>query len=296
MLICPICSAALLPHDGCYVCANRHSFDRAREGYVNLLRSKRTGDSKEMLLARRAFLDRGHYAPLAGLLATHVATYLHEASAHRDTPREPAARAARAILDVGCGEGYYLDQIGRSLAGVVPLVDEVAMPGQDRYTLVGIDSSREAIRLACRRVHPASFAVADVLDGIPLATGAAWVLLNIFAPRNIPEFARVLAPGGLLLIVIPAPDHLAELRAALDLLGIEEQKEERLLQGLAGLFGAVETRTLGYTLDLQPDDLLHLIEMTPNGRHQDRGWRERLMRLAGVPVRAAFTVLACRRV
>lgn len=267
----------LVAQDGRYVCANSHSFDCARAGYVNLLRSKRTGDSKEMLLARRAFLDHGHYAPLADLLATHVANHL---AAVRSDERPPHSQAP-AILDIGCGEGYYLDRIRRSLSG--------------DYTPVGIDSSREAIRLACQRVRPGLFAVADVLDDIPLATGTAQVLLNVFAPRNIPTFARVLAPGGLLLIAIPAPDHLAELRTALDLLSIEEQKEDRLLRSLEGLFGEVERQALGYTLDLQPDDLMHLIEMTPNKRHEERGWRERLPGRAATRVRASFIVLACRR-
>ncbi|HWE64876.1 MAG TPA: 23S rRNA (guanine(745)-N(1))-methyltransferase, partial [Chloroflexota bacterium] len=133
LLLCPICRQRLAVADGSFVCEQRHSFDRAREGYVNLLRTRRTGDSKEMLLARRAFLDRGHYAPLARQLCRLAQRALDA----REQSESPAV-----ILDAGCGEGYYLAQLMHSLGST---------PGMGACVYLGLDSAKEAARLASKR-------------------------------------------------------------------------------------------------------------------------------------------------
>jgi SAM-dependent methyltransferase len=173
-------------------CSNSHTFDIAREGYVNLLRKKLPGDTKEMLVARRDFLERNHYQPLSDMLNQLVHAYLATSSSPIN------------ILDAGCGEGYYLGRLQQYLT-------------DQHYQIqcIGLDISKEAIRMAARHYKQSCFVVANLKERVVLADDALHIILNIFAPRNPAEFTRVLVPGGLLLVAIPAPDHLLQLRSAL---------------------------------------------------------------------------------
>jgi 23S rRNA (guanine745-N1)-methyltransferase len=253
MLICPICATPLTWGDHtmhAMRCASGHSFDRAREGYVNLLSDRvagQTGDTKAMLHARRRFLDHGYYAPLAA--AVNRMTRAHLAGqAEWDAP---------ALLDAGCGEGYYIAALQRELAAT----------GTPHHCY-GADVAKDGVRLAAKRYPDISFIVADIWKGLPFASGSLHALLNIFAPRNAAEFGRILVPGGLLLIVIPGPRHLEELRSALDLLGIEPQKEQHIVEQLAGSFVLRQRESLDYQLTLDPQAIADLITMTPNYRHR----------------------------
>src|SRR5450755_1297199 len=159
LLTCPICTTQLVQSNNTLVCANAHTFDIAREGYVNLLRKQLPGDTKEMLAARRSFLERGSYQPLSNMLNQISVTYL------------AASTSPVTILDAGCGEGYYLGRLQQSLA--------------DRpLQCVGLDISKEAIRLAARRYKQACFVVANLKERLVLADGVLHMILNIFAPRN----------------------------------------------------------------------------------------------------------------
>jgi 23S rRNA (guanine745-N1)-methyltransferase len=167
------------------------------------------------------------------------------------------------------------------------------VPTSPRY--LGLDSAKDAVRLASKRCKEAFFVVADIQERLPLAGGSLHVLLNLFAPRQIAEFARVLAPDGLLLCAIPSPEHLIEPRARLGLLAIEEQKLERLTASLQPDFTDVIARQIIYRMQLPAEDVIHLVEMTPNQRHQERWSRAEAERMADTPITAAFTVLTCRR-
>ncbi|MDB5074166.1 MAG: methyltransferase protein [Chloroflexi bacterium] len=282
MLICPHCSAMLARDGATYRCENGHAFDVAREGYVNLLRTRSTGDSAEMLRARRAFLERSHYAPLAEAVCEVVDTHL------REMPTAGTMGNARtSILDSGCGEGYYLGRLHDYLA---------AQQGAERYRLWGLDSSKDAIRMAAKRYREMDFVVADCKDMIPFANGSIAALMDIFAPRNPAEFARVLAPGGLLLIVVPSPNHLGELREALDLLGMEENKLRNVQDSLRGIFSKPEVRPLEYTMDLTAEDVALLVTMTPSHRHSPEQRLAALRPDERYRATAAFTLVACTRV
>ncbi len=257
------------------MCANGHSFDRAREGYVNLLRGKPAGDSKEMLLARRRFLEAGRYRAVSDAVNGMVAGHL----ARRE------GSAASVILDVGCGEGYYL----RQLASALQADGAVAPP------FVGMDNSRDAIRLAARSGPTMCLVVADVHELIPLASGSVEVLINIFSPRNPGEFARVIAPGGMLLIVIPQPGHLRLLRSLAPLLGIQEGKEERLLAEYGDSFEHLSTIPVEYDLALNGDQIVDLITMSPTFRHIEPESLDALREMGEAPVDVRVTVLVFRR-
>ena len=190
---CPHCREPLVDGEGGLHCAIGHRFDRAAEGYVNLLVGGRkparaAGDSAEMIRARRALFDKGHYRPIADAVADAVAT---------------AVTGPMVVLDAGCGEGMYLDHVVGRLAASGRPVDAI-----------GIDVSRPAVRLAARRHRQPRFAVASSY-AIPLADGVLDAVVTVFAPRSFAEFHRVLRPGGAVVVASPGPDHLAGLKAML---------------------------------------------------------------------------------
>ena len=171
-VICPVCGAALEPQGTAWRCVQGHCFDVARQGYVNLLtvtqkHSRHPGDTREMVAARRAFLDAGWYAPIAKTLTDLVRRFCPEAA---------------SVLDAGCGEGYYLSQLGW-----VP----------ERW---GIDISRDAVRYAAARDRGAHWLTATAAH-LPFADGGFDCVLSMFALTAGAEFFRVLRPGGIFLIV-----------------------------------------------------------------------------------------------
>lgn len=273
-LTCPVCGDSLIVFDRVYTCPQRHSFDIAREGYVNLLVPRRKppefpGDSLSMLRARRAFLERGHYLPLSDAVNDVAVGSLG------GTAARPAA-----VADIGAGEGWY---IGR-------LAEYLAARGRTSVSCYGVDIAKDATRLAAKRYRDVTFAVADVWARLPFGDGSMAVLLDIFAPRNVEEFSRVLAPGGTAVVVIPGESHLAELRAELPLIGMAPDKREQVEQRFSGVFRLRGEREIGYEMELAGDDLYHLVAMTPNARHIDP---EEMMRLQNRSMRvtAGFTIL-----
>jgi len=274
LLCCPLCRATLRREGATLRCAAGHAFDLAREGYVNLLGKGLPGDSAAMLQARRAFLARGGYAPLAAAVAALVGRHLATWTG-----------TAPAVLDAGCGEGYYLGVLQTQL----PAQGAVAVP------LAGMDIAKEAVRLAARAYPAVAWAVADSWGRLPLADGAVAALLDIFAPRHPAEFARVLAPGGLLLVVIPGPSHLAELRAALPLLGIEADKAARVQEAFAAAFDPLPAQALDYRLALDRAALTDLVAMTPSARHLTAEGASALAALNGLETAISFRILPFTR-
>ena len=174
LFVCPICSAPLTREEHSYRCPAGHSYDIAREGYVHLLpankkHSANPGDDREMVAARTRFLDGGWYAPLQDALCRLVLAH---------TGNCPA------VLDAGCGEGYYTNGIFSTLqnAGKSPHV-------------AGVDLSKLALRKAARRTPGAEFAVASVYH-LPVADRSIDLLVDCFAPLALEEYRRVLKPGG----------------------------------------------------------------------------------------------------
>lgn len=195
--VCPVCGGRLTDAGGAVRCPAGHSFDRAKEGYVNLLlvsrmHSKIPGDSKEMVAARNRFLNGGGYAPFAAELARLCA----ELARKKD--------GVLHILDAGCGEGYYD-------AAICTGLERQGLP----FELAGFDISKAAVRLAAKRKLPgAAFAVASSFAA-PVETGWADVVLNIFSPFAGEEFRRCLAPGGRLIYAVPTAEHLMGLKDVL---------------------------------------------------------------------------------
>ncbi|MCB9422660.1 MAG: methyltransferase domain-containing protein [Ardenticatenaceae bacterium] len=267
-LTCPICHQPLKKVEGSLRCNQNHVFDIAREGYVNLMtghkRPKIQGDDKVMLAARRRFLGKGYYQPLSDAINEIVLAHF------------PGQNGV--VLDIGCGEGHYLGQLRPHLpAGTCTF---------------GLDFAKDAARLAAKRYPASRFVVSDVNGRIPFADQSIHIMLNIFAPRNPAEFARVAVPGGRLLIVIPGPNHLRQLREELDLLDIEAEKQPRIVAQMAGLFTLQETQSLTFELDLPQPDLTDLVKMTPNYWHMTPTKQAQLQAMPHFQTSAHFQILA----
>lgn len=260
LLACPRCGSPLVSAtDGRAVaCPHGHSFDLARQGYLNLLGGPQPGnaDTTAMVGARDRFLSGGHYAPIADRL---------RALASRETPDV-------RLLDAGTGTGYYL----------------AAMLEQRDARGIGLDVSVAACRKAAR-AHPRLGAVvADIWQGIPVGVGLFDVVSCVFAPRNAAEFCRVLKPGGRLIVVHPEPEHLAELRGALGLLSIEDAKADRLAHTMAGRFHRESTEALAFEAGWDRQTLTDLVQMGPNAFHVVPGQVER--GLQDLPLSVMVTV------
>lgn len=246
-LLCPVCRGTLrygAGGAGNLVCGTGHSFDAAKQGYFNFLVGKGTvfeADSADMVAARFEFLSAGHYQPLADAVAGVAAPAL-------------TAAANPAVLDAGTGTGHYL----RTLLDRAPVA------------ALGLDISKFALRRAARMNPEAFNVVADVWQPLPVGDNAVDVVTVVFAPRNAPEFARVLRPGGRLVVVTPRPGHLAEIAGQAGMLGIEPAKDERLAASLQPHFTAAGARDLDVDLSLSPRDVANLALMGPAGHHLDR--------------------------
>lgn len=281
-LLCPYCQERLRRQGRRSLCPNGHAFDLAREGYLNLLPARRPGlpppgDSAAMLHARRRFLDGGYYQPLSDALNMEIS---------RAVDVDTATNAIH-LLDAGCGEGYYLGRLHASL--------RERLPKRHQIDSVGVDIAREAIRLAARRYQDIQFVVADTRSFIPCADATIDVLLNVFAPRNSPEFARIVAPAGLLVIAIPTPAHLQELRDVVPLLGIQDEKRRRIFDEFQDDFLSVDERTVEYRDDLEQAALIDLLEMMPSIRHTTAESLTHLRALNRHTVTFSFQILILRR-
>ncbi|MEU3169010.1 putative RNA methyltransferase [Streptosporangium sp. NPDC006930] len=266
-LACPVCRGSLELEERVLRCALGHGFDVARQGYVSLLTGSRvpgTADSAAMVAARDAFLGAGHYAPLTEAVAAACRT------------------GAKVVADAGAGTGHYL---ARALDG---------LPGAAG---VALDVSKHAIRRAARAHARVGAVVADVWRPLPLQDGTIDVLLNVFAPRNGAEFARVLKGDGELVVVTPTPRHLAPLVERLGLLSVDDSKERRVTESLNEHFVETDRSLLAFEMRLGHDAVEAVVGMGPSAWHTDtevmRG------RIGGLPemspVEASFRMSTFKR-
>jgi 23S rRNA (guanine745-N1)-methyltransferase len=258
LLRCPVCGSPFSPAPRALRCENGHSYDVARQGYVNLLPGVArpgTADTAEMVAARESFLAAGHFAGLRDFVAGAAQRAMTDQSARGRVgagAETGAGGAEGCLVEVGAGTGYYL-------AGVLDRFP--------RRTGLALDISKFAARRAARAHERTAAIVCDVWGTLPAADGCAALVMDIFAPRNPPEFRRVLRPDGALLVVTPSPRHLQELVAALGLLKVDDRKPERLEESLGGDFELLGQDEHEETLTLTPAEAGALAAMGPSARH-----------------------------
>ena len=267
---CPVCGAPLERESHVYRYPAGHSYDIAKEGYTYLLppnqkHSAAPGDDKGMAAARRDFLSKGYYKPLLNTLCNEI-----------------IARSGDApvILDAGCGEGWYTAGVYQALrsAGKTP-------------RMAGTDISKFILRYAAKREKGVEFAVASSYH-LPVADETADILLNCFSPLALDEFRRVLKPGGQFFYVVPAADHLWEMKQVLYDRPYPNEEKETPYEGFA--YEAIVPVDDTITLESQTD--IHaLFQMTPYYWKTPKAGAERLAALDRLTTRIAFRVHVFRK-
>jgi 23S rRNA (guanine745-N1)-methyltransferase len=257
--LCPICSASLQLNQKSYVCANNHHFDLAKEGYLNLLpvqhkHSAEPGDNKQMMQARREFLEAGFYEPMAKAVAMMV-----------------DASHPKHLLDLGCGEGYYSRTIASHCSNTM--------------LLHGVDIAKFAIRAAARKQPHARFAVASV-NRLPYANQHFDCVLRVFAPSNHAELKRVLKPSGLLLTVTPGPRHLWQLKELI----YAEVKEHALESELPEGFEHIDTQRICYKIAPNSEQRIALLQMTPFAWRVNEAVQQAIKDIAELEIETDFVL------
>jgi len=204
-------------------------------------------------------MDRGYYAPLAEAISATIYEWLHTRGA-------TTQQTAPGVLDAGCGEGYFTRAVAQTVADTFP-----------ERQVYGADLSRDAVRLAASHTRqPADdeamteqqvvWLVANIKERLPFADASMAAILNVFAPHNANEFGRLLAPGNLLLVVVPAMSHLDQARERLHLLNIQPDKRSHLLAQLKDDFVLENEQSLTYDMALDATAQSDLRLMTPHRR------------------------------
>lgn len=264
ILICPVCGSPLTRDNTVWRCADRHSFDAAREGYVNLLTSSRrgdaVGDNKEMARSRRDFLNKGFYAPLAAAVTDGIG----RCSAEGD-----------AVLDICCGEGYYTAYAAARLS----------------RAFCGFDLSKNMVRLAAKRGCGAAFFVANIAS-IPIRDGAIRAAFHLFAPFHAREFGRVLADDGVLFTAIPGRDHLLGLK---ELLYDEPYLNDEKMPEAQGFRVVDRIRVRDEITLTDRADIAALFQMTPYYYHTPSQGMKRLERRATLTTPIEFILIVYKK-
>ncbi|HOC14036.1 MAG TPA: methyltransferase domain-containing protein [Propionicimonas sp.] len=235
LLACPVCAQHLELSPGVLRCPAGHSYDLARQGHVNLLGGAEpaNADTPAMLQARGRVHASGLFDEVAEAVAAQV-------------------RGSR-LLEAGAGNGFYLAR---------------ALERRPEAVGIALDVSKAAARAAVR-AHPRIGAVvADVWRNLPIRDRCLDTVLCVFAPRNLPEFRRVLEADGRLVVVLPNAGHLDGLRDRYGLLKVDADKAEQLTEAAAGLFEPVESVRISAASQVDAERALDLIAMGPNAFHR----------------------------
>jgi 23S rRNA (guanine745-N1)-methyltransferase len=264
---CPICTEELLRSGQSFTCKNRHNFDLSKGGYLSLLHGQRNyqqiGDDKRMVQAR----IRVHTLPVFRELARELRGYC------------PQLDASARILDVGCGDGFFLDQM--TSAGTIPCQG------------IGVDISKEALARAARSYPCLFFVRTDASHSrLPFRDSSFALVLSIFAPRPIDEIWRIQTPNGAWLIVTATQEHLKELREFLPLAAIGTGKLEA---PTSHSYTILKTGTFNYELNVAHHDLVSIVGMSPSihrlRREFGEEWYSRIPQDLGVTFSFSVTLL-----
>lgn len=273
-LACPMDATALVERQGQLCCEQGHHFDIARQGYINLLpvqhkKSKAPGDNKEMVAARTHFLNTQLFEPISEQINKTLLRVLTDVTCNI------------CVLDAGCGDGYYLDQ----------LIKKVTHPN---ISAIGVDISKQAIMSAAKRNSNLTWLVASNKQ-LPVLDNSVDVILSVFGFPSVDGFARALVAQGSVILVEPGAQHLIELRKHLyDKIEEPINKSARLA---APLFDVINTQTLTYeTKKLTNDELVNLLKMTPHCYRAPKAAVEQLCQQSDISVTVEVNITVCVKV
>jgi len=250
-LICPLEGKRLAKNNNQLCCKNGHGFDIARQGYINLLpvqqkNSREPGDSKEMIASRHRFLESGHYTPISNTLNELI----HGLLTHTDSIN---------ILDAGCGEGFYLQHCQRYLKAMSP---------DKKIACLGMDISKPAIIAAAKRAKDITWVVGTNKHP-PVEAGSIDIAICMFGYYDPAVFARILKPGGYIILADSGPEHLLELRKI-----IYPYIKESSMQEYVTAMDFRNENSLKYTMTLNKEQIADLLTMTPHLYRAPRAGKE----------------------
>ncbi len=279
VIVCPVCGARLEKNGGSLYCrgARPHTYDIASEGYVNLLppgkkNNAKTGDRRDLIRSRTRFLETGKYDRISDAVVSLIVNHVS-----RD------GTDGLALADLGCGEGYHTCRIAEGLrsSGVRP-------------EAVGLDASKHGAAAGAKRAAKAGFSSLDLNEGgpflcffagnifrPPVADSALDCAISMFAPVAGAEAARIIRPGGALVVTGSGPDHLIEMRR---MIYDDVRVREREAREIDGFRIAAEER-LTYRIDLEDSEKISdLFGMTPFACRVPESVGERVTSLDGMTV------------
>ena len=259
---CPVCSGTLFNDGNTLKCEKRHSYDISSSRYVNLSMQqsgKTHGDDTFMVMTRRDFLSGGYYEPLRLAVCGAV--------------------SGETVLDAGCGEGYYTQKIGEN---------------EHVSKVYGIDISKKAVQYAsklCKGEKFGTFCVGSVYS-MPYLDGVFDSVVNIFSPLALDEYKRVLKKDGTLVLAVPNPEHLLELKQRVyDDVRIKEESDD-VLDG----FTLCEKTRVKYKFTPQTGKTISdLFAMTPYYYTTPADKRAKLSDVTPFEITADFTVILYAR-
>ncbi|TVO35295.1 23S rRNA (guanine(745)-N(1))-methyltransferase [Vibrio algivorus] len=269
---CPLCHQTLTETPTGFKCESNHQFDRAREGYVNLMpvqhkRSKQPGDNAEMMQARRRFLASEQYHPMREAVATLCKKHL--------------VNTSHQLLDIGCGEGYYTHYIAQQL-----------QQQTSAATCYGLDISKVAIRYAAKRYsnNTMQFCVASS-HRLPFADNSLDAILRIYAPCDHQELQRTTTNHGLVITVTPAARHLYQLR---ELVYQDVRLHDESPESIVG-FTLLEEQKLHYEMEMTGSEADDLLQMTPFAWKASEKTKEKLKHAPQFDCEADFILRVYRK-
>lgn len=264
LLMCPVCRHQLHLFDKTWQCEERHSFDVAKQGYVNLhvvqhKHSKNPGDTVTSVTARHAFLAEGYYAPLRQAVMDII-----------------KVQQVASVLDIGCGEGYYTSAMQCNV-----------------FQCIGVDIAKNAVQRAAK-TNTAVTWVVGTGTALPVMDGSIDLCSSLFSPLPIKEICRVLSDHGYALVVTPAKKHLYSMREAL-FEQVTLHEPEKVLAQLEPYFNLVKQRHLEYVVTLTQTALKNLIAMTPYAYKAKPDRRYALEQVEKFEVTASFQIYLFQR-
>lgn len=269
---CPVCKSELFEKENSYVCSSGHTFDKAKQGYVNLLlankkHSECPGDSKEMVLSRRSFLESGKYDVFSNKLNEIIGEISVDSQ-------------KLSILDCGCGEGYYDGRLTEYLEKL-----------KINYALFGFDISKEAVRFSAGKYKNLSLAVASCFD-MPVRSNSFDLAINIFSPMVEAELFRVLKTGGYLIYAVPGREHLMGLKKVVYKETYENEEKDTEYNG----FEFIKRVSVKDNITVSGEEAVNLFKMTPYYYKTEQNACDKILNAGEINTDIHFDFLIYRKV